>query len=80
MEDSFLAEGFLLAKKIGLGQPKRLENAKILVANTPMDTDKIKVCLVLDTQAVVRCSRRGGLQEEAQGGPDQAGGGGGGWA
>jgi T-complex protein 1 subunit beta len=43
MEDSFLAEGFLLAKKIGLGQPKRLENAKILVANTPMDTDKIKI-------------------------------------
>lgn len=44
MEDSFLAEGFLLAKKIGLGQPKRLENAKVLVANTPMDTDKIKAC------------------------------------
>eukprot|EP00667_Euglena_gracilis_P008713 EG_transcript_8831 len=43
MEDSFLAEGFLLAKKIGLGQPKRLENAKVLVANTPMDTDKIKI-------------------------------------
>jgi T-complex protein 1 subunit beta len=43
MEDSFLAEGFLLAKKIGLGQPKRIENAKVLVANTPMDTDKIKI-------------------------------------
>ena len=24
-------------------QPKRVENAKILIANTPMDTDKIKV-------------------------------------
>jgi hypothetical protein len=35
--------GFLLEKKIGVGQPKRLENCKILVANTPMDTDKIKV-------------------------------------
>lgn len=23
--------------------PKRLENARILIANTPMDTDKIKV-------------------------------------
>lgn len=43
MEDSFLAEGFLLPKKIGLGQPKRVENAKILIANTPMDTDKIKI-------------------------------------
>ena len=26
-----------------MGQPKRLENAKVLLANTPMDTDKIKV-------------------------------------
>lgn len=24
-------------------QPKRIENANILIANTPMDTDKIKV-------------------------------------
>merc|ERR1712168_1785552 len=41
--DSFLDEGFILDKKIGVHQPKRIENAKILVANTPMDTDKIKV-------------------------------------
>lgn len=41
--DSFLEEGFILEKKIGVGQPKRIENAKILVANTPMDTDKIKI-------------------------------------
>jgi T-complex protein 1 subunit beta len=26
-----------------VNQPKRLEKAKILVANTPMDTDKVKV-------------------------------------
>ncbi len=26
-----------------MNQPKRLENAKILIANTSMDTDKIKV-------------------------------------
>ena len=26
-----------------MNQPKRLEKAKILVANTPMDTDKVKV-------------------------------------
>jgi T-complex protein 1 subunit beta len=43
IRDSFLAEGFLLDKKIGVGQPKRVENAKVLVANTAMDTDKIKV-------------------------------------
>lgn len=35
--------GFLLDKRPGQHQPKRIENAKILIANTPMDTDKIKV-------------------------------------
>lgn len=43
MTDSYLDEGFLLDKKIGMNQPKRLENAKIMIANTSMDTDKIKV-------------------------------------
>ncbi|XP_013416763.1 T-complex protein 1 subunit beta [Lingula anatina] len=41
--DSTLDEGFLLEKKIGVNQPKRVENAKILIANTSMDADKIKV-------------------------------------
>ncbi|GBG61417.1 hypothetical protein CBR_g20448 [Chara braunii] len=43
LKDSFLDEGFILDKKIGVGQPKRIENAKILVANTAMDVDKIKI-------------------------------------
>lgn len=43
LHESFLDEGFILDKKIGVGQPKRIENARILVANTPMDTDKIKI-------------------------------------
>jgi T-complex protein 1 subunit beta len=43
MLDSYLDEGFLLDKKIGVNQPKRVEKARILIANTPMDTDKIKV-------------------------------------
>merc|ERR1719231_2033203 len=44
LRDSYLDDdGFILNKKIGVGCPKRLENAKILVANTPMDTDKIKI-------------------------------------
>ena len=43
LKDSFLADGFVLDKKIGVGQPTRVENAKIMVANTPMDTDKIKI-------------------------------------
>lgn len=34
---------FILDKKIGIGQPKRIENARILVANTAMDTDKVKI-------------------------------------
>ena len=43
LADSYLEEGFLLDKKIGVGQPKRIENAVILIANTPMDTDKVKL-------------------------------------
>lgn len=43
LDDSFLDDGFLLDKKPGVHQPKRIENASILLANTPMDTDKIKV-------------------------------------
>jgi T-complex protein 1 subunit beta len=43
VQDSYLEEGFILNKKIGVGQPKRIENARILIANTAMDTDKIKI-------------------------------------
>ncbi len=43
LRESFLAEGFILEKSIGIGQKKRIENAKIVVANTQMDTDKIKI-------------------------------------
>lgn len=43
LRDSYLEDGFLLDKQIGVGQPKRVENAKILIANTSMDTDKIKI-------------------------------------
>eukprot|EP01006_Ploeotia_vitrea_P027844 TRINITY_DN60624_c0_g2_i1.p1 TRINITY_DN60624_c0_g2~~TRINITY_DN60624_c0_g2_i1.p1 ORF type:complete len:549 (-),score=49.60 TRINITY_DN60624_c0_g2_i1:108-1754(-) len=43
LADSFLEPGFILDKSFGVGQPKRVENAKILIANTPMDTDKIKI-------------------------------------
>ncbi|KAI9483623.1 MAG: T-complex protein 1 subunit beta [Benjaminiella poitrasii] len=43
LTDSYLDEGFILDKKFGVNCPKRIENAKILVANTSMDTDKIKI-------------------------------------
>jgi len=34
LADSYLDEGFILDKKIGVNQPKRIENATIMVANT----------------------------------------------
>ncbi|KAJ1544590.1 T-complex protein 1 subunit beta, partial [Cladochytrium tenue] len=43
LSESYLDEGFILDKKIGVNQPKRMEKVKILIANTPMDTDKIKI-------------------------------------
>eukprot|EP01104_Vermistella_antarctica_P000721 TRINITY_DN10842_c1_g1_i1.p1 TRINITY_DN10842_c1_g1~~TRINITY_DN10842_c1_g1_i1.p1 ORF type:complete len:553 (-),score=176.98 TRINITY_DN10842_c1_g1_i1:92-1702(-) len=43
MWDSFLDDGFILEKKFGVGQPKRIVNAKIMVADTPMDNDKVKI-------------------------------------
>ena len=67
LRDSFLDEGFILDKKIGVGQPKRVENARVLIANTPMDTDKIKIYgarVKVDSMAkVCVCAgwRRGGV-------------------
>ncbi|KAI9634266.1 t-complex protein 1 beta subunit (tcp-1-beta) [Dioszegia hungarica] len=43
LTDSYLDEGFILDKQIATNSPKRIENAKILIANTSMDTDKIKI-------------------------------------
>lgn len=43
LSDSFLENGLILDKRIGMGQPRVLKNAKILVANTAMDTDKVKI-------------------------------------
>ena len=41
--DSFLAEGLILEKEITIGCPTTMTNCKIMVANTPMDYDKIKI-------------------------------------
>ena len=43
LKDSFLAEGFILEKTISTGCPRRKENPKVMVANTPMDHDKVKI-------------------------------------
>lgn len=43
LRDSYLDEGFILDKKISTNCPRRIENAKIMIANTSMDTDKIKI-------------------------------------
>jgi len=43
MTDSFLAEGFILEKEISTGCKRRVTKPRVLVANTPMDYDKIKI-------------------------------------
>ncbi|OWB76471.1 hypothetical protein B5S32_g623 [[Candida] boidinii] len=43
ISDSFLDEGFILDKRFGINQPKKIKNCKILIANTSMDTDKVKI-------------------------------------
>ena len=69
LRESYLEEGFILEKSIGVGQPKRIENANILVANTSMDTDKIKVGVLQDASAGTamfifqfECNRSMGLE------------------
>jgi T-complex protein 1 subunit beta len=41
--DSFLADGFILEKTISTGCQKVVHNPKVMVANTPLDHDKIKI-------------------------------------
>lgn len=43
LRSSFLADGLILEQRPGVGQPQRIENARILIANTQMDSDKIKI-------------------------------------
>lgn len=43
IKDSFLCEGLILEKNIALSSVKKMENCKVMVANTPMDYDKIKI-------------------------------------
>ena len=43
LKDSFLSDGFILEKTISVGCPKVKRDAKIMIANTPMDYDKIKI-------------------------------------
>jgi len=43
LKDSFLCDGLILEKTISIGCEKVKKNAKIMVANTPMDYDKIKI-------------------------------------
>ena len=43
LKDSELVDGLILKAKFGVGQPSKVENAKILIANTPMDIDRIKI-------------------------------------
>ena len=41
--DSYLAEGLILQKSIATGCKRSINNPKIMVANTQMDADKVKI-------------------------------------
>ena len=41
--DSFIADGMILEKQIATGCDRSKANPRVLVANTPMDHDKIKI-------------------------------------
>ena len=43
LKDSFIADGMILEKNIAVGCERRVENPRVLIANTPMDHDKIKI-------------------------------------
>ena len=43
LKDSFLAEGMILEKEIATACKKRAVKPRVMVANTPMDHDKIKI-------------------------------------
>lgn len=43
IKDSFLEEGLILEKNISVGCKRSLKDCKVLVSNTPMDYDKVKI-------------------------------------
>lgn len=43
LRESELVDGLILKCEFGVGQPQKVENARILIANTSMDADKIKI-------------------------------------
>ncbi len=43
LSDSFIADGMILEKSIATGCERKITNPRVLIANTPMDHDKIKI-------------------------------------
>ena len=43
LKDSFLDDGFILDKKLEFSQIKKIKGAKILIMNTSLDSDKVKI-------------------------------------
>lgn len=43
LKDSFIADGMILEKSISTGCKKMVENPVVMIANTPMDHDKVKI-------------------------------------
>jgi T-complex protein 1 subunit beta len=61
--DSFLADGMILEKTISTGCKRLARNPRIMVANTPMDHDKIKI---MGSKVKVDSMQKIGEIEEAE--------------
>jgi len=61
--DSFLADGMILEKSISTGCKRLARNPRIMVANTPMDHDKIKI---MGSKVKVDSMQKIGEIEEAE--------------
>lgn len=61
--DSFLADGMILEKTISTGCKRTAKNPRIMVANTPMDHDKIKI---MGSKVKVDSMQKIGEIEEAE--------------
>eukprot|EP00792_Barthelona_sp_PAP020_P007065 TRINITY_DN3099_c0_g1_i3.p1 TRINITY_DN3099_c0_g1~~TRINITY_DN3099_c0_g1_i3.p1 ORF type:complete len:482 (-),score=186.33 TRINITY_DN3099_c0_g1_i3:1193-2638(-) len=41
--ESYLDDGFIINKKIGIAQPRKVKNCKVLLMDTHLDRDKVKI-------------------------------------
>jgi len=63
LSDSFIADGLILEKTISTGCARSAKNCRVMVANTPMDHDKIKI---MGSKVVTNSIKDIGELEEAE--------------